>query len=114
MCGLFNVHGTLELNDESNLSENEKSVFLCSDLCARESVLAGVTEKLPILRELQWNEKDEKIDMDISNVLWLDTRSGTVQFIHLYLRNHMNETPAVKSCMLKCTLLVFPKKYDRE
>lgn len=109
MCGLFNVHGTLQLQDTStDVSINTKKLFLCTDLCESSSFVSGKT-KLPILRQLVV-DADGKVSMNIHNVLWLDTTNKILRNIRTYICDEEGNIPSFKLCSLDCTVLVFPKK----
>ena len=108
MCGLFNVHGKIVLSNP-NPSEEEKRLFLCSDLCANSSFVSGKT-KLPILRQLVV-EEDGTVRMNVQNVLWHDTANRVLRSTRLYITDGMGNIPSFEYCCLECTILVFPKKY---
>jgi len=107
MCGLFNVNGKIVLKNK-NPSEEEKRLFLCSDLCASSSIVSGKT-KMPILRQLII-EKNGNVSMNIQNVLWLDTADKILRTVRLYITDGLDKIPSVEECVLECTVLVFPKK----
>ncbi len=108
MCGLFNVHGTIVLEKSKPLSDGEPRLFLCSDLCASSSFVAGKA-KLPILRQLVVS-KDGSVNMDIHNVLYLETSNKIFRNIRMYITDETGNIPSVERCSLNCTVLVFPKK----
>lgn len=107
MIGLFDVQGSVKLANP-NPDENEKRLFLCTDMCEKESVLDGGF-KIHALRQLKFLADNQTIDMNLQNVLWLDTVSANWLFCELYLKDGYGNTPSLASCNLSCTLLVFPK-----
>jgi len=108
MCGLFNVHGKIVLKNK-NPSEEQKRLFLCTDLCKSSSIISG-RNSLPVLRQLVVND-DNTVNMNIQNVLWLDTTDKVLTQIRTFITDGENKIPAVDDCCLECTVLVFPKKY---
>ncbi len=107
MCGLFNVNGKIQLQNK-NPSEEEQRLFLCSDLCASSSFVSGKSKR-PILRQLLV-KKNGTVNMNIQNVLWLDTTSKVLRNVRMYITDGTGKIPPVEKCTLECTVLVFPKK----
>ena len=110
LCGLISINGKILLDkDENNSSNDEKSLYLCSDLCGNMSILnKGL--RLPVLREIIFKENESTIDSSAySKVLWIETSDVVIHKIHLYIRNGLGETPSLKHCSLNCTLFIFPK-----
>lgn len=107
MCGLLAVDGQIRLNT-ANPTASEQRIYLCSDLCIRQSIISGGTN-LPILRQLCINPNNNQVHMDIANVIWLETANRTIRNIRLYLKNGNGRNPGVQSCRLNCAILTFPK-----
>lgn len=115
MCGVFSVDGEINL---AQPAVSGHRWFLCSDLCAEDSILSQSLQ-LPILRELvvtglnSNSVQQVKIRQDFSQILWLNVKPGLLRDIRLFLRDERGEKLAVESCLLHCTLLVFPKDGSR-
>lgn len=105
MCGLMTVHGKIKLAGSPE-DLKKKRLFLCSDICMVESVVSG-GQNLPILRELKLD--NDSVNMDISNVLWLDARDQLLQTVRLFIKDENDKIASLDECFLKCTLLLFPK-----
>lgn len=105
MCGLFTVKGKIVFEEKK--SEN-RSIYLCCDICSREESIISGGKKLPILRKLDISA-DGSVNMDLNKVLWLDTSDSLLRSANLFLRNSAGERPSVSSCHLNCTILLFKK-----
>lgn len=112
MIGVFDVSGNIGFKEGSNLTEAQKTLYLCSDLCGDASILnKGL--RLPILRELSLKGKSSIIvNTNYSSPLWLNTNQGVVRRVRLYLKDALGKTPSLKRCFVKCTLLVWYKRYN--
>ena len=110
MCGLFDVNGKIVLSNSENLSDDEKTLYLCTNLCASSSYVCG-NAKLPVLRRLVV-EEDGSVNMNIHNILWLDTSSKVLRQVRMYITDSTGKIAAVDHCSLVCTVLAFPKKYN--
>ena len=108
MCGLLTLEGKIELKDKEELTNQQKTLYLCSDIC-ENSIVSGALY-LPILRKIKLDEEGN-VNMDVNKVLWINTTVSVLRSIQLFLRNGLGEEASLSSCNLNCTLLVFPKTY---
>lgn len=105
LCGLFTVKGKILFPETTR--EN-KTIYLCCDLCSKEESIITGGKRLPILRKLDIDE-DGSVNMDLNKVLWLNTSDSLLRSANLFLRNSAGEKPSVSSCHLNCTILLFTK-----
>lgn len=114
MVGVFDISGSLAFVEKEALKTTERTLYLCSDLCGDQSILNNGL-RLPVLRELSFKGKNNAVmSSSYSSPLWINTDGGVVRRIRLYLRDALGQTPSLERCFLKCTLLVWYKRFDRE
>lgn len=85
--------------------DDEVSLYLCSDIC-EDSILEDT--KLPILRSIFVNPRNNRINKPIYNLIWLKVTRPTIDSIRLYISDQFGTPIPLANSNLKCTLVLLP------
>ena len=75
MCSIEDIYGQIK-------TKGKQSLFLCTDIC-EESFIHEV--KLPVLRQIKYNNKTGNINNEIRNYMWLNVNKTYFNSIRLYI-----------------------------